>query len=62
MIKVTLIKSTAGEVKSVKDTVAALGLKKIRQSRTFEENPAILGQIRKVSYLLKIEQIEGEQK
>ncbi len=62
MIKVTLIKSTNGEVKSVKDTVAALGLKKIRQSKTFEENPAILGQIKKVSYLLKVEQIEGDQK
>lgn len=62
MIKVTLIKSTNGEVKSVKDTVAALGLKKIRQSKTFEENPAILGQIKKVSYLLKVEQVEGEQK
>ena len=56
MIKVTLIKSASNEVKSVKATVAALGLKKIRKSKILEENPANMGQIKKVSYLLKIEQ------
>ena len=55
MIKVTLVKSVSNEVKTVKDTVAALGLKKIGQSKTFEESPANLGQIRKVGYLLKVE-------
>lgn len=55
MIKVTLVKSYSNEVKSVKDTVAALGLKKIGQSKTFEEVPSVLGQIRKVGYLLKVE-------
>ncbi len=58
MIKVTLVKSYSNEVKTVKDTVAALGLKKIRQSKTFEETPQILGQIKKVSYLLCVEKVE----
>ena len=57
MVKVTLVKSTNGEVKSVKATVAALGLKKIRQSKTLEETPANLGQIKKVAHLLKVEQV-----
>ncbi|MCD7728314.1 MAG: 50S ribosomal protein L30 [Clostridia bacterium] len=57
MIKVTLIKSPSNEVKSVKATVAALGLKKIRSTNTFEENPAIMGQIKKVEYLLKVEKV-----
>ncbi|MCD8308694.1 MAG: 50S ribosomal protein L30 [Clostridia bacterium] len=57
MIKVTLIKSPSNEVKSVKATIAALGLKKIRSTNTFEENPAIMGQIKKVAYLLKVEQV-----
>ena len=35
MIKVTLIKSASNEVKSVKATVAALGLKKIRSEKVF---------------------------
>ncbi len=55
MLKVTLIKSASNEVKSVKDTVAALGLRKIGQSKTFEETPANIGQIKKVGYLLKVE-------
>ncbi len=55
MIKVTLVKSVSNETKTVKDTVAALGLKKIGQVKTFEEVPAVMGQIRKVSYLLKVE-------
>ena len=57
MIKVTLIKSVCNEVDTVKATVAALGLRKIRSEKTFEENPAIMGQIKKVSYLLKVEKV-----
>lgn len=57
MIKVTLVKSACNEVKSVKATVAALGLKKIRSTNTFEETPAIMGQIKKVSHLVKVEQV-----
>ena len=57
MVKVTLIKSLNGQVKTVKDTVAALGLKKIRQSRTLEETPANMGQLKKVAHLIKVEQV-----
>jgi len=57
MIKVTLVKSTIGEVKSVKETVAALGLKKIRSEKTFEDTPALRGQIRKVAHLVKVENV-----
>ncbi len=57
MIKVTLIKSTIGEVASVKATVASLGLKKIRSERTFEESPAVWGQIKKVAHLVKVENV-----
>ena len=59
MIKVTLIKSTSNEVKSVKATVEALGLRKIGQSKVMEETPANLGQINKVSYLVKVEKVEA---
>ena len=56
MVKITLVKSESNENKGVKATVAALGLKKIRHSKILVENPANMGQIKKVSYLLKIEQ------
>ncbi len=57
MVKVTLVKSTNGEIASVKATVAALGLKKIRQSKTLEENACNLGQIAKVAHLVKVEKV-----
>ena len=56
-IKVTLVKSTIGEVAAVKGTVAALGLKKIRSSRELEDTPAIQGMIAKVKLLVKVENI-----
>ena len=57
MVKVTLIKSTIGEVKSVKATVAALGLKKIRSEKTFEDTPTLRGQLKKVAHLVKVENV-----
>lgn len=58
MIKVTLVKSTIGEVKSVKATVAALGLKKIRSENTFEnDSPTLQGQLKKVAHLVKVENV-----
>lgn len=59
MIKVTLVKSPSNEVKSVKATIAALGLKKIGSVKTFEKpDAALMGQINKVSYLLKVEEVK----
>ena len=58
MIKVTLITSVSNETKTVKATVEALGLKKIGQTKTFEESPAVLGQVKKAGYLLKVEKGE----
>ncbi len=57
-IKVTLMKSTIGKTQDVKDTVAALGLKKIRSFNVVENTPAIQGMVKKVGYLLKVEDAE----
>ena len=56
-IKVTLVKSTIGQVEAVKGTVAALGLKKIRSSKELEDTPVIQGMITKVKHLVKVENI-----
>ena len=56
-IKVTLVKSTIGPVDSVKGTVAALGLKKIRSSKELDDTPAIQGMIAKVKHLVKVENV-----
>ena len=54
-IKVTLVRSTIGCTQTQKATVAALGLKKIRSFSVHEDTPAIMGQIKKVSHLVKVE-------
>ena len=56
-IKVTLVKSTIGQVESVKGTIAALGLKKIRSSKELEDTPASQGMLTKVKHLVKVEKI-----
>lgn len=57
-IKVTLMKSPVNKTADVKATVAALGLTKIRTSNVLENTPAIQGMIKKVGYLLKVEDAE----
>ena len=56
-IKVTLVKSTIGQVESVKATVKALGLRKIRSSKELEDTSAVLGMVNKVKHLVKVENI-----
>ena len=56
-IRVTLVKSTIGQVASVKGTVAGLGLKKIRSSKELDDTPVIQGMIAKVKHLVKVENI-----
>ena len=58
-VKVTLVKSTIGSTESVKGTIAALGLKKIRSFKIHENTPAFQGQIKKVAHLVKVEEVEG---
>ncbi len=56
-IKVTLVRSTIGALKEQKAVIAALGLKKIRQSKEFTVSPSVNGMIAKVSHLVKVEKI-----
>ncbi|SFB19905.1 50S ribosomal protein L30 [Clostridium frigidicarnis] len=55
-IKVTLVKSLIGRKKDHIATVNALGLKKINNSRLHEGTPQVMGMIKKVEYLLKVEE------
>lgn len=54
-ISVTLVKSPIGTPGSHRQTVLGLGLKRIGQTRSLEATPAVLGMVRKVSYLLRSE-------
>jgi len=56
-LSITLIKSPIGYKKEIRDTVKALGLKRMHQTIVKEENGPILGMVEKISFLLKIEKI-----
>lgn len=55
-IKVTLKKSAIGFAKDQKDTLRALGLRRLNQSVIKEDNPSIRGMIRKVEHLVQVEE------
>ena len=56
-LKVTLVKSKNGRLKSHKACVAGLGLRKMHQTVTVSDTPENRGMINKVSYLLQVEEV-----
>jgi len=55
-LKVTLLKSKFGRLKSHKACVAGLGLRKIHQSVTVADTPENRGMINRISYMVAVEE------
>ncbi len=55
-LKVTLVKSKFGRLKSHKDCVRGLGLRRINHTVTVQDTPENRGMINRVSYLLSVEE------
>ncbi len=56
-IKITQVKSGIDRPERQKLTLLALGLKKMHASKEVEATPQILGMIRKVDHLVKVEEL-----
>ena len=56
-LKVTQVRSTISCPQDQKDTVRALGLKRIRHSVQQADTPAVRGMIFKVKHLVEVEDI-----
>lgn len=56
-LRITQIKSGIDRSKRQKDTLKALGLKKINQTVEQEGTPPILGMVKKVQHLVLVEEI-----
>lgn len=54
LIKITQIKSRIGAPHSQKDTLDALGLRKMHHSVIKEDNPSIRGMVQKVHHLVEV--------
>jgi large subunit ribosomal protein L30 len=54
-VKITQVKSAIRRPADQKRTLIAVGIKKLNKTREVEESPAVMGMIRKVEHLLKVE-------
>ncbi len=55
-LRVTLVRSINGTIQSHRATVRGLGLRRMHHSVELEDTPAIRGMIRKVDYLVQVEE------
>lgn len=56
-LKITQVKGLVNTNQNQRRVMQSLGLRKIHQSVEHQANPAIRGQIRKVSHLVQVEEI-----
>ena len=56
-IKITQIKSEIGYRQRAKDTLIALGIRKMNSSVVQTESPAIKGMVKAIGHLLKVEEV-----
>ena len=56
-IKITLVKSGIDRPERQKLTLQALGLNKVNATKEVEATPQILGMVKKVNHLIKVEEL-----
>ena len=56
-IKITLVKSPIDRSERQKQTLKALGLNKMNATKEVEATPQILGMVRKVEHMIKVEEV-----
>jgi large subunit ribosomal protein L30 len=57
-IKITLVRSVIGYDRRVRETAKSLGLGKLNSSAVQAKTPDILGKVRKISHLVRVEDAE----
>jgi large subunit ribosomal protein L30 len=57
-LRVTYVKSAIGYNVKQKQTIEALGLRRLQQVITHPDTPAVRGMINKVSHLVQVEEVE----
>lgn len=55
-VKITLVKSPIDKTKRQKDTLVALGFRKVHQTVEHENNPQIQGMVRVVQHLVEVKE------
>jgi large subunit ribosomal protein L30 len=57
-LRVTYVKSAIGYNVKQKQTIEALGLRRLQQVITHPDTPAVRGMLNKVSHLVRVEEVE----
>jgi len=55
-LKITLTRSTIGEKPKTRATIESLGLRRIRQSVEFPDQPSVRGMLARVDHLVEVEE------
>jgi large subunit ribosomal protein L30 len=58
-LHITVVKSSIGYAKDQRQTLNALGLRRLHQSVEREDSPSVRGMLFKVKHLVKVEEIEA---
>lgn len=58
-IKITKVKSCIDRPQKQKDTLLALGLRKLNASKEVEATPQVLGMVEKVAHLVVVEEVKA---
>lgn len=56
VLRITLVRSPIGYTQRQKDTVRALGLRRMNQTVEQQDTPVIRGMVNKVSHLVQVEE------
>lgn len=61
MLRITQVRSTIGHIARNRGTIRALGLKGIGDTVVHPDTPVVRGMVRQVRFLVKVEEIVGEE-
>ncbi|MCB1875472.1 MAG: 50S ribosomal protein L30 [Chromatiales bacterium] len=56
MMRVTLVRSVHGRLKSHRECVRGLGIRRMHHTVEIEDTPATRGMVNKVSYMVRVEE------
>ncbi len=59
-LRIKYVRSSIGYPQDQKDTIRALGLRKLQHTVEHDDNPVVRGMIRKVIHLVQVEEVIHE--
>jgi large subunit ribosomal protein L30 len=60
VLRVTQLRSSIGCKQNQRETLLALGLRKIRQTRDWPDTPQVRGMVHTVRHLVAVEEVESQ--